>query len=150
MTIAVSLHILAAVIWIGGMFFTFQIVRPSVADLEPKDRLHVWGESTTRFYRWAWAAVATLLVTGYWMIYQGWGGFADLPLHIHVMHGTGWLMAAIFAYVYFVPFARFKAARANGNPPEMVRHLHQMRAFVTANFVLGVVNLIVGSSGRYW
>ena len=40
MTLAISLHVLAAVIWVGGMFFAWIVLRPVAASqLEPPARL---------------------------------------------------------------------------------------------------------------
>ena len=87
MTVAISLHILAAIVWIGGMFFAVLVLRPASGDLEPTDRLPLWGRTFAKFFPWVWASVALLVLTGYWMIFERWGGFADLPLHGHLMHG---------------------------------------------------------------
>ena len=35
MVTAVSLHILAAIVWIGGMFFAVLVLRPAAGPLEP-------------------------------------------------------------------------------------------------------------------
>ena len=43
MSIAASLHILAALIWVGGMFFAHMVMRPVLVDqLEPPQRLPVF------------------------------------------------------------------------------------------------------------
>ena len=42
MAFAISLHLLAAVVWIGGMFFAYMCLRPSAAAiLEPPARLRL-------------------------------------------------------------------------------------------------------------
>ena len=88
MNTAVSLHILAAIIWIGGMFFAVLVLRPAAGPLEPPERLDLWRRVFARFFPWVWLSLVLLLGTGYWMIFEGFGGFAQLPLHIHLMHAS--------------------------------------------------------------
>ena len=113
MGIALFLHILAAVIWVGGMFFAHVVLRPIAAgQLEPPVRLTLWVGVFKRFFPLVFAAIATLLVTGYWMILSFYGGFAAVGLHVHIMIWTGYVMILIFFHVFFAPFKRLKRAVA--------------------------------------
>ena len=150
MTVAISLHILAAIVWIGGMFFAVLVLRPASGDLEPTDRLPLWGRTFAKFFPWVWASVALLVLTGYWMIFERWGGFADLPLHAHLMHGIGWIMVLIYLHLWFAPYKRFKAALAAGEPPVAAKNLNQIRWIVTTNLGIGLINAVIGASGQYW
>ena len=79
--IAISLHVLAAVIWVGGMFFAYMALRPVAAKLlEPAVRLSLWARSLSRFFFWVWLAVIIIPVTGYWMIFSAFNGFAGSRL----------------------------------------------------------------------
>ena len=150
MATLVSLHILAAIVWIGGMFFAILVLRPAAGPLEPPERLALWRRVFARFFPWVWLAVALLLATGYWMIFQGFDGFAHLPLHIHLMHGIGLLMALIYCHLWFAPYKRFKAALDAGETPVAAASLNQIRWIVTANLALGLITAVIGASGRYW
>ncbi len=63
---AVSLlHLLAAVIWLGGMTFSFLVVIPSLAAIDPPPlRGKLMGAVVKRFASIAWTAVAVLVLTG--------------------------------------------------------------------------------------
>ena len=149
MNTAVSLHILAAIIWIGGMFFAVLVLRPAAGPLEPPERLDLWRRVFARFFPWVWLSLVLLLGTGYWMIFEGFGGFAQLPPHIHLMHGIGWLMALIYLHLWFAPYKRFKAALDAGKRPIAAASLNQIRWIVTTNLALGLINAILGAIGRY-
>ena len=149
MTIAISLHILSAIVWIGGMFFAIMVLRLAAGDLEPKDRLPLWGRTFKKFFPWVWAAILILLITGYWMVFGVWRGFSNLPIHIHVMHGLGWLMVFIYLHLWFAPYRRFKQALVENNFPEGAKSLNQIRLIVTTNLVLGLIVAVVGASGGY-
>ncbi len=150
MAVAVSLHILAAIAWVGGMFFAILVLRPAAGPLEPLERLALWRRVFSRFFPWVWISLVLLLGTGNWMIFAGFGGFADLPLHIHLMHDIGWLMALLYLHLWFAPYKRFKAALDSGEAPVAAAKLNQIRWIVTANLALGLINAVIGASGQYW
>lgn len=150
MTALVALHVLSAIVWVGGMFFALLVLRPAAGAMEPPDRLSLWARVFAGFFNWVWAAVALLLATGYWMIFQGWGGFANMPIYLHWMHGIGWVMVLLFLHLWFAPYKRFKAALAAGDLPDAARRLNQIRWIVTVNLVLGLINATLGAAGRYW
>ena len=150
MSIAIALHVLSAIIWIGGMFFALLILRPAAGPLEPPNRLPLWHRVFQRFFLWVWLAIATLLISGYWMIFSTWNGFANLPLHLHFMQGIGWLMIIIFMHLWFAPYKRFKQALAGNDFQKAAANLNQIRIIVMINLSLGLLNAIIGASGRYW
>ena len=94
-TIALALHLLAALVWVGGMFFAIMVLRLAAGELEPPFRVPLWGRVFSKFFPWVWMAVIVLPLTGYWMIYTVWGGFAALPVHGHIMNGLGLIMIAV-------------------------------------------------------
>lgn len=150
MAVAVALHVIAAVVWVGGMFFAVVVLRLAAGALEPGDRGSLWHRVFARFFPWVWASIVLLFASGYWMIIAGRGGFTDLPLHVHLMHGIGWLMVLIYLHLWFAPYAQFKSAFAAGEGPTVAANLNRIRWTVTANLVLGLINTIIGASGRYW
>jgi uncharacterized membrane protein len=137
------LHVLATVIWVGGMFFAHQCLRPAaIATLEPPQRLALWRAVFGRFFAWVWAAVIVLILSGQAMILQM-GGMAAVPLHVHVMLGIGYVMAAIYAYLYFMPYAALKRGVAAGNWPAAGAALNRIRVLVGTNLTLGLINIAV-------
>ncbi|MCH8214412.1 MAG: hypothetical protein IIC54_10140, partial [Proteobacteria bacterium] len=83
------LHVLAAIVWVGGMFFAYMVLRPSLGVLEPPQRPALWNAVFPRFFAWVWVAVIALPVTGYAMVFDAFGGFANAGVHVHVMHVLG-------------------------------------------------------------
>ena len=53
MPLLIALHLLAAVIWVGGMFFAYMVLRPSAGLLEPAARLPLWQRVFGHFFPWA-------------------------------------------------------------------------------------------------
>ena len=92
MALLIALHVLAAVVWVGGMFFAYIVLRPSAGPLQAEARLRLWQRVFQRFFPWVWASVVLLLVSGYGMIFLYFGGFAGTRPSIHFMQGIGIVM----------------------------------------------------------
>jgi len=149
MILLLALHVLAAVVWVGGMFFAYLVLRPAAGLLEPAQRLPLWGRVFGRFLPWVWAAVAALLVSGYAMVHFL-GGFRGVGVHVDVMQATGILMMLLFFHLYFAPWRRFRAALGRGALAEAAKSLDQIRIIVLVNLVLGLITVVVGATGRWW
>ncbi len=150
MPILVALHALAAVAWVGGMFFAYMVLRPATGPLETRLRLALWQRVFGRFFPWVWASIAVLLASGYAMLFVRFGGFTGAGLHIHVMQATGILMMLLFLHLFFVPWRRFSRAVEAGNFDSAAVSLNQIRRIVAINLVLGLITLAAGASGRFW
>ena len=150
MTLAILIHLLAAVIWVGGMFFAYTCLRPVAASLlDPPLRLPLWVQVFDRFFPYVWVAVIALPLTGYWMLFHLFGGMATAPLYVHSMNGLGTLMILIYLHVYFAPFRRLKQAVAEQNWPVAGKKLAQIRLLVGINMTLGLLVVVIASSGRF-
>lgn len=150
MSIAITLHLLAVVVWVGGMFFAYMALRPVAASLlEPPLRLPLWSQTFARFFPWVWASVVVLPATGYWMIFNVFGGFQTLALYIHLMQVIGIAMILIFLHVFFAPYRRLNQAVAAGDFPAAGKHLAMIRKLIGLNLSLGLILIVLASSGRY-
>lgn len=139
------LHILSAVVWVGGMFFAHQMVRPSVAPLDPPVRLALWRRIFERFFSWVWIAVILLLASGFAM-----QGLGVNSLHVQIMEGLGLIMMLAFAHLYFAPWRRFRSAVDGADFPAAAAQLNQIRRIVEFNLALGIIVVAIGATGRYW
>ena len=145
-----SLHVLSAVVWVGGMFFAHQCLRPVAASLlEPPARLGQWVGVFGRFFPWVWASVILLPVSGYTLIFKLYTSMGDAPLYVHIMNGIGLLMILIYLFVYFAPYQKLKDAVAIQNWPEGAAQLARIRFLVGMNLSLGLVVIAIASGGRY-
>ena len=147
---ALALHLLGAVIWVGGMFFAYLALRPATAALEPPQRLSLWAQTLSRFFVWVKLSIIVLLASGYWMILNAFGGFANAGLHIHIMNGLGLLMMLLFLHLYFAPFRRLQKAVGDQDWPLAGKQMNQIRMIVAINLTLGLIVVIVASGGRYF
>jgi uncharacterized membrane protein len=149
MAIALMLHVLAAAVWVGGMFFAFMVLRPVAAGLlEPPQRLTLWARVFAGFFPWVWFAVITLLLSGYGMLFTFFGGMAAAPIYVHIMQGLGLVMMLIFVHIFFAPFRRLKQAVSNQDWQTGGGKLAQIRKLVGINLSLGLLTIAVAVVGR--
>ncbi|MDH5436550.1 MAG: CopD family protein [Gammaproteobacteria bacterium] len=151
MSIAISLHLLAVIIWVGGMFFAHQALRPVAASLlEPDKRLPLWSGVFARFFPWVWLAIIILLISGFWMTFELYGSIASSRSNIHIMMGLGSIMVIIFMYVFFMPYKQLNQFIGKNDFPSAAGQLAKIRKAVGLNLILGLIVSIVAAGGRYW
>jgi uncharacterized membrane protein len=148
--LALALHILGAVVWVGGMFAAYMCLRPAAGPLEPPLRLRLWRSFFAKFLPWVWVAVVLLLASGYWMVFVTFGGMRGLAMHIHIMQGLGLVMVALFFWLFHGPWLKFKRAVDASDWPTAAANLNRIRQIIAVNLPLGLIVAIVGASGRYW
>ena len=144
-----TVHLLAVVIWIGGMFFAHVCLRPALAALDPPVRLRLMHAVLGRFLAVVLWVVLLVLVSGLWMVAQA---TADatfrMPLGWTVMAALGLLMMAIFGHIRWVLFKRFDRAVATQDWPAGGAALGKIRQAVLLNLFIGAVIIVVlGLSG---
>ncbi|WP_226893269.1 hypothetical protein [Nisaea sediminum] len=151
MIIALAIHIVSAVIWVGGMFFAYSVLRPSMGTLEQApDRLRLWRAVFARFFRIVIVEIVLLLGSGYWMVFMEYGGFSGVGIHVHIMNLTGFLMMGLFGHLWFAEWSKFRKAVDAGDFPAAGGRLNRIRMIVFTNLWLGWITVLVGATGRYW
>ena len=149
-TLALTFHILGAVVWVGGMFATYVCLRPAAGVLEGPQRLKLWRGFFAKFFPWVWISLVLLLGSGYWMLLTAFGGFRGAPLYIHLMQGIGWLMVALFVWMFHGPWLKFKRAVDAQDWPAAGEQIELIRQIIMVNLPLGLIVVVIGGSGRFW
>ena len=149
--IALSIHLIAATLWVGGIFLVYQVFRPAAMSLEPPIRLPLFLNIFTRFFPWVWAFIVMLVVSGYWIWMTRFTEAEIIPIHLHAMHLIGWLMIVLFSWLYFKPFSDLKQAIANQAYPEAGKIINtRMKPIIIINLILGLLEAVIGATGTYW
>ncbi len=147
MTLFKLIHLLAVVVWVGGMFFAYMVLRPAAVDvLQPPERLRLWDNVFSRFFNWVWGAVGLILATGLYMIYQ-YGGMAHAPHFVHLMLLLGLAMTGIYGYVFFACYVPLTLHVAKAEWKDAGEILGKIRRLVGTNLILGLVTISVGAIG---
>lgn len=101
LTLARAAHVLAIVVWIGGVTFVTLVLLPALREQVPAQRLAMFEMLERRFGRQAKIAVVVAGASGFYMTHElgAWGRFLDPSFWwMHVMLVI-WL---IFTIVLFV------------------------------------------------
>ena len=142
-----AVHLLGAVLWVGGMAFALAVLRPSLAVLEPPQRLALHRQVFARFFRIVWHAMPLILLTGYGMVFGVYGGFGDVNAAVHTMHLLAWVMTAIFVYVFFWPWKAMRAALDAGDRAVAAAQADHIRKLITLNLALGLIVVLIAPFG---
>jgi uncharacterized membrane protein len=142
-------HVLAIIVWVGGMAFAHLFLRPAVAALEPAVRLRLMHDVLGRFFKAVLVASLLTLASGVWMlgrvakqVVQGGGNF-QMPLSWTLMAVLGVLMVTIFMHIRFALYQRLSRALALADHVAGAAALGQIRTWVQVNLALGVVVVVL-------
>ncbi|QDL52770.1 CopD family protein [Rhodoferax aquaticus] len=136
------LHLIAAIVWMGGMTFMLLALRPAtLAVMEPQPRARLMAQVWQRFFNVVLIAVVVVLATG-GHLYAGAAKAAHasgngLPLGWNLMAAFGLLMVLVFGHIRFAGFKKFQRAVAASEWPVAAAAAATIHKLVVLNFVLG-------------
>ncbi len=141
------LHLLSALIWVGGMFFAWMVLRPAaVAALEGPARLRLWEQVFTRFFRWVWLAVIVLPVSGIGMLHLRKLGIDSAPHYVQSMMGLYLAMLALFLRIQLLQLPQLRQAIAAEHWPQGAEVLGRIRRVVGFNLLLGMLVVCIAAT----
>ncbi|HAG78686.1 membrane protein [Stutzerimonas stutzeri] len=141
-----TLHVLAATVWVGGMFFAWMVLRPAaVAVLQAPERLTLWADVFRRFFVWVWVAVLVLPLSGIGMWHMRFGPLESAPRYVHIMAGLYLVMLALFLRIQLLQLPVLKRAVETKRWPDGGAVLGQIRRLVGINLVLGLLVIALAS-----
>ncbi|HEY0285961.1 MAG TPA: CopD family protein [Pseudomonas sp.] len=142
-----TLHVLAAFLWVGGMFFAWMILRPAIiVALEGPQRLKLWVQVFARFFVWVWVAVVVLPITGIGIIELRFSGFETAPRYVQVMIGLYVVMVALFIKIQSVQLPELQRAVDAQKWPDGVAALGKIRRLVGVNLIVGIVLVAIAAA----
>jgi uncharacterized membrane protein len=148
MAIAVTLHLLGVIVWVGGMFFAHMVLRVALNKmLEPQVRLPLMLTVFDSFFPWVWASVILILASGYWMLFVVYE--TESTFWLNFMSVVGTLMAVIFLFIYAIPYHQLGRALKTRDMPRAVSAISQIRQLILVNLTLGTVTTVVTLFGKY-
>ena len=141
-------HVLAIIVWIGGMVFAHFFLRPATLTLEASQRVRLMHDALGRFFKAALVAAVVVLASGLWMIgrvakesVQAGLGF-NMPLEWTIMAALGIVMIAIFGHIRFALYKRLTRAVVASDWPAGGAALSSIRTWVAINLFIGVVIVV--------
>ena len=143
------LHLIAGIVWIGGMTFMLFALRPAaLVSLDAQPRALLMGEVFKRFYILVLLAIALLFTTGthlYTATFRAAKlatGQGSVPLGWNVMLVLGLSMMLIFGHIYFAGFKKYRRAVTAGQWPVAAKAAGLMHTMTLVNFTLGWLAIV--------
>ena len=138
------LHLIAGIVWMGGMTFMLFALRPAaLGTLEAQPRAVLMGEVWKRFYALVLVAIVILFATGTHLYTQTFRaarlatGEGSVPLGWNIMLVLGLVMMLIFGHIYFAGFKKYKRALASAEWSVAAKAAGLIHTMTLVNFVLG-------------
>ncbi|WP_449117746.1 CopD family protein [Pseudomonas viridiflava] len=142
-----TFHLLAALVWVGGMFFAWMVLRPAIiAALEGPSRLKVWVQVFPRFFVWVWAAVIVLPITGIGMIQLNFTSFETAPRYVQIMMGLYVVMVALFLRIHSLQLPELQHAVETEQWSEGAAALGRIRRLVGINLIIGLAVVVIAAA----
>ena len=146
-SLAYSLHVLAALIWVGGMFFAWMILRPAaMTALEGPQRLKLWVHVFQRFFVWVWVAVVILPISGVGLLQIRFNGFETAPRYVQVMMGLYIVMVALFIRIQSLQLPELRKAVEAQDWAAGASALGRIRRWVGCNLIVGLVLVAIAAA----
>ena len=148
------LHVLAVVLWIGGVAMVTTVLLPAVGNMKtPRERVEFFERVERRF---AWQARVTTLiagVSGFYMVHyiDAWNRFAQAAFW--------WMHAMVIVWVLFTVMLfileplvlhRYFLVRAERDPVGTFALIQRMHWVLLTISLLAVAGAVAGSHGWFW
>jgi uncharacterized membrane protein len=149
LSISLTLHILAAVVWVGGLFFSYVLLRPALATIDAETmsnplQLLFWSRVLKKFFPWVWMCIVILLATGFLMISLT-GGFSGVGNHVYIMMFLGVIMMGIFKFIYVAPFKHLCRGIEEEKWDVAAYAMGTIRQLVMVNLILGFLTIAIAT-----
>jgi uncharacterized membrane protein len=145
--VALLVHLLAVVFWVGGMAFAHFALRPALGALhEPAQRLTLLAGVLARFFAGVTVAIVLLLASGGYLMAIG--AVATTRLAVHTMVGLGLVMVLVFVYIRVRPYPALRRAVSAEAWPTAAAAMGTIRKLVAFNLVVGAIVIAVVMLGR--
>ena len=138
----VTLHLLAVVVWLGGMLFLGLVIIPALRGRPPAERAALLQVVGRRFLKIAWAALAILLVTGpvLWAL----RGFVLTPALSVKLALVAVILLLSLLHDFLLGPRLVAALRKGGEGKETLRLRHRVALLARVNVLLAIAAFILG------
>jgi uncharacterized membrane protein len=151
-TIARALHLLAVVLWVGGVAFVTTVLLPAVRTRAQADRVVFFENVEQRFSGQARFTTALTGLTGFYMLVRLdlWDRFLSIAFWwMHAMVAmwllfTGMLFAAEPLFLH-----RWLLARAEAIPESTFKLVERLHQVLLALSVITLIGAVLGSHGLF-
>ena len=153
-TLARVIHVLAVVLWIGGVAMVTTVIIPAVKKMKSKkDKLTTFENIEGRFAIQAKITTLITAISGFYMMYElnVWERYLDYRFWwIHAMTIV-WIIFTLVLYI-LEPFVLHKLFKkyANENPEKTFNILHKAHWILLIISLITILGAVAGSHGLFF
>jgi len=150
--VARIVHVLAVVVWIGGVSFVTTIILPAMRKKQPQQWLQEFDAVERRFAPQARITVLLVLLSGLYMLYRYdlWDRFADARYWwMHLMVAVWLLFAALLFVLEPLVVHRVIDRGASIAPEATLRLMLRLHGVMLALALLAILAGVAGAHGLF-
>ena len=150
--VARAIHVLAVVVWIGGVWLVTTVMLPAMKQKPPQEWMREFDAIERRFAPQARTAVLLVLLSGLYMlyVYDLWDRFADVRFWwMQLMVGVWLAFAALLFVVEPLFIRRTIQQRFTTAPQATLARMLWMHRVMLALSLLAIFAVIGGSHGLF-
>jgi uncharacterized membrane protein len=148
--VARVIHVLAVIVWIGGVWFVTMVLLPTIRGKPQSEWLQEFDAIEHRFAPQARVAVLLVLLSGLYMLYDYnlWNRFADVSYWWMHLMALVWLLFALLLFVIEpLVFHRVIHRRAAAAPEAALTLMLRFHRMILALALLAVIAGVGGAHG---
>lgn len=154
LTLARVIHVLAVILWIGGVGMVTTVLIPAIRKIKSKEeQIQTFEQIEGQFA--IQAKITTILtgITGFYMLYElnAWNRYLDLKFWwIHGMTLV-WVVFTLILYV-LEPYVLHRVFKkyANKNPDKTFKIMQRLHWVLLILSLITVAGAVAGSHGWFW
>lgn len=153
-TLARVLHIVAVVLWIGGVAMVTTVIIPAVKRMKSKEeQLETFEKIEGRFSNQAKVLTLITAITGFYMLYAlgAWNRYLDARFWwVHAMTFV-WILFSLVIYILEPMFLHkwFRLQHAQ-DPERTFRIIQRAHWLLLSLSIITIAGAVAGSHGWFW
>jgi uncharacterized membrane protein len=149
MIVAFPIHIVAIIVWLGGLFLLTAALRPATDPVLDGAAMTMRHAVLSRYMPWGGAALLAVIATGVFIVRRQFGGFGHVPL----LHRWNMLIGipaiALYGYMQLVTWRACRLAVGRGDWASAERQIRRVRTLAAIVLTLGLASAVVSAAARY-
>jgi uncharacterized membrane protein len=142
------LHLLAVIVWLGGMIFMNLILMPGTTVLDPQQRGKLTGVVAKRFSIAAWISVIVLLITGGLktppgMMFAPASHYGGVLMIKHILIIIVLIIGLTISFGVAPKLSKLAPKPGEAPSPEFISAQKKLKVLGTTNMILGVCIVII-------
>lgn len=154
LTLARVVHVVAVILWIGGVAMVTTVIIPAIKNIASKDdRIKTFEQIEGRFALQAKITTVLTGLSGFYMLYvlDAWDRYFDVRYWWIFTMTLVWVLFSLILF-FLEPFVLHKLFRryAETNPEKTFSFIHKMHWVLLALSLITIVGAVAGSHGWFF